>query len=242
MVIPEGIQSGHAYRDFYRMLGQVPGPKLMLDNGAFEAEGPQGQLSFEKLMEYMAEYHVDEFVLPDVMGDARKTLNATRNFLHRWEMAKGESLGHWTPQFLVVAQGADKPNLYGCIEGFWMMEDEFETEFVYCLPKWISQEMESDIRMQLAGYIGRNYQRKVHLLGLSRAWPQEIRFAAQTYPHIVRSIDTAAPFVYAINGHDLSTVSESERPEHYFNHDSRLIDEHLLANNLSVLGWWANGA
>lgn len=239
MVIPEGLQATQVYRDFYRMLGQVPGPQVMLDNGAFEAAGPQGLLSTERLVELISEYNINEFVLPDVMSSSRETLQVARNFLHFWELNQGSD---HDVQFMVVVQGADKPSLYACIEGYRMIEDEFETEFVYCLPKWISQEIETDIRMQLTGYIGRNFHRDVHLLGLSRSWPQEIRFAAQTYGNIVRSVDTAAPFVYAINGQDLSSAGVSERPENYFTYDSRLIDDHLLANNLSVLGWWANGS
>lgn len=240
MVIPEGLQASQSYRDFYRMLGHVPGPSVLMDNGAFEAAGPQGLLGKERLAELIHEYNVDQLVLPDVMGDHSRTIDAARGFLHYWEISQLEH-GIKPMQFMVAVQGADANDLRWCIDDYVQLQEEFEMSFIFGLPKWTSQEIEVDIRMKLAGYIQHNFGGIVHLLGMSRVWPREVEFAQQTYPDTVRSVDTAAPYVYAINGALLESGDAAERPDNYFTYDSRLIDQRLLAHNLSTLGGWISG-
>jgi len=241
MVIPEGLK-GSAYRNFYKILGMRDDQALMLDNGAFEAEGGK-PLSPEQLIRIVYEVDADILVLPDHMGDPDKTIQAARDFWHIWEMSRMPMPPKPKPiQFMGVVQGQDERQLKQCIDEFCKLEEEFETTIMLGLPKWIADEIDTRMRYRLAEWIQAYAPHAIHLLGMVRRFPmEEISRLATDNPHVV-SIDTSAPYVRTYHGGRLGEPgTASERPNDYFNVDPRLFDAELLSQNLETLWRWANG-
>jgi hypothetical protein len=240
MVIPEGLK-GSVYRNFYKILGLRDGIVIMLDNGAFEAEGGK-PLSAETLIQMVYEVDADILVLPDHMGDPDETLQASRNFWHIWEMHHAEGSQSKPVQFMGVVQGQDERQLQRCIRSFCELEEEFETTIMLGLPRWQVDEIDTRIRYRLAEYIQKFAPHAVHLLGMARHYPmEEITRIAQDFP-MVLSMDTSAPYIWTYNGSRLGAPgTESERPADYFNVNTRLFDAKLLQENLETLWRWADG-
>lgn len=246
MVIPEGLRVSPVYRDFYAIMGKM-GKKaskhIMLDNGAFEAEGASTGLSFEQLVNMIFQYGVDTFCLPDQIGSHHLSVGAAEKFLHQWNTAV--SLGTFPAarrvRFLAILQGTDKSELQACFRDYCKLEEEFEISLMIGLPRWIADEINAQIRYRLAEYIEKRAPHAIHLLGMTRLWPLEVLRVAQNLPDVV-SIDTSAPYVWTLNGNRLGVPgTASERVENYFTHDSRHMDEGLLVDNIDTLKGWASG-
>lgn len=237
MVIPEGLK-GSLYRSFYKVLSQKSDTTLILDNGAFEASGPQGPLSDDQLIHAIFEFGIDKFVLPDYLGDINKTLAAAERFLHVWQL-HNQTVEIKPLQFIAPVQGQTGEELKACINRFIILEEEMEIPLTFGLPRWQADEMHRHIRLELADYIASRYANSIHLLGLSPAWPEECKYHNQN----VQSMDTSAPYVWAISGLRIGIDERpAERPANYFTYDSRSIDTELLNRNLETLWGWAHGS
>jgi hypothetical protein len=237
MVIPDGLKS-QVYKDFYNMIGIAEGKAIMLDNGAFESEGAEFTSSHEQLFNMTREVNADVVVLPDKIGDAAETQAKARNYMHFWEMYHATQMEPTRPvHFMGVVQGQDWFQLQRSIEGYLDIEEEFETTLILGLPRWITEEVGAELRIRLAEYINEQAPHPVHLLGLSRRWPEEVQQAA-LIPSI-NSIDTSAPFVWACEGRELGKTTCWERPSDYFN--IRIPDLELVRRNIDVLEGWASG-
>src|SRR5260370_756878 len=238
MVIPEGLK-GPVYRNFYKVLGMRDGVAIMLDNGAFEAEGSK-PLSHETLIQMVYEVDADILVLPDHMGELDKTIQTSRDFMHIWEMHHAVAETGKPIQFMGVVQGADESQLRRCVKKYLELEEEFEQTIILGLPKWLSEEIDTHIRLKTALYIEEHAPHPIHLLGLSYAWPKEI-IQASNYPNI-NSVDTSAPFVYAAYDiHIATNVRGPRRPDNYFSLDARSLNTELVQQNTETLWRWASG-
>lgn len=240
MVIPEGLRNP-VYNGFYKVLGLREGTTVMMDNGAFEAEGGRG-IADERLIEMIYTYNVDTLVLPDVMGNHIETIQVARQFIHMYEMHLGftePALGRI--QFLGAVQGSDEATLRRCVEMYSDLEEEFEISIMLGLPRWTADEINAQIRYRLAKWITENDPHAIHLLGMTRLWPEEIMRIAQDIP-TVQSIDTSAPFIWAYNGDTLGVPGTgAERPPNYFGLDPRQLDSDIVERNIDIIRGWANG-
>jgi hypothetical protein len=235
MVIPEGLKQS-AYANFYRLMSLQATSTLMLDNGAFEAASPQGPLNNDQLIQMLFEYDIDKFVLPDFLGDADKSLLAAERFLHVWNLHQ-TVLAIKPTQFIAAVQGADEQQLKVCIEKYCQLEEDFEIPLTFGLPRWIADEMGRHTRLAMADWIANRAPHPIHLLGMCPDWPSEIQY----HNELVTSMDTSAPFSWAAAGMRLGVDDRPvERPENYFNLDSRLVDEELAKRNVDTLWRWAN--
>jgi hypothetical protein len=241
MISPEGLRTSEPYRDYYRREGKNPLVTTMLDNGAFEAVGGSTDLSFEQLHDTIDEYSVQMFCLPDVMGSMQRTIEEAKKFLHMWEMQ--HALVTPPPlQFVAIVQGSTKLELRECFFHYLQMEEEFQMTFVIGLPRWITEEISRSARVRLADRIMNRAPHAIHLLGLSRTWPAEIRYFNN---RSTLSIDTSAPYVWAMAGQSLDKTTGrgkvGMRVENYFTHDCRNVDADLVKDNIDTLWSWANG-
>jgi hypothetical protein len=236
MVIPEGLKLS-GYRNFYKVLSQKPTTTLMLDNGAFEAASPQGPLSDDQLIQMIFEYNIDKFVLPDYLADAHKSVDAAERFLHVWNLHQ-QTIRHKPIQFIAAVQGGDEEQLKVCIEKYCQLEEDFEIPLTFGLPRWLADEIGRHVRITLADWIATHVPHPIHLLGMCPDWPNEIQY----HNELVASIDTSAPFSWAIAGMRLGIDDRPvERTANYFSTDSRLVDEELVTRNIDTLWRWANG-
>jgi hypothetical protein len=237
MVIPEGCKTKE-YKNFYRDIGLSPDVTIMLDNGAYE-EANKESLRADRLVRLIYEFRADIFVLPDAMRDGGRTIALARDFLHYWDMYHIEYLPK-PVQFMGVVQGHDLHSMRKCITSYEELEEQFEMSLVLGLSKWMTQEKGSGSRMMLATLIEEHFPHSIHLLGMSKAWPKEILYAAQACPNI-NSVDATAPFTYAMSGLKLGVDEAPGRPANYFGADTKSVDEELLQANLETLWSWADG-
>jgi len=237
MVIPEGLKSS-VYRTFYKVLSMRGDTTLLLDNGAFEAAGPQGPLSDDQLIQAIFDFNIDRFVLPDYLGDIEKTLASAERFLHVWNLHQ-QTIEQKPITFIAPVQGATRTQLEACINRYILLEEEFEIPLTFGLPRWIADEIDRHIRLSLADYIANRFPNNIHLLGLSPSWANEVQYHNRN----VRSMDTSAPYVWTIAGLRLGVDERpAQRPDNYFAYDCRDVDMELLGRNIAMLDGWANGS
>jgi hypothetical protein len=237
MIIPEGLKVLE-YKYFYKVLSQASGTTLMLDNGAYE-ESNRKALDNDQLVQLIYSLGADIFVLPDAMRDRQETTRLAESFMHYWEIY--HALLPLRPiQFMGVVQGTSLEDMKRCVSDFVALEEEFEVSMMIGLSKWTSQELMPDIRLQLASWVYTNAPHSIHLLGMSRVWPEEVIAASQYLPNIV-SIDATSPFTYAMSGLKLGVDDGPGRPVNYFGADTRNVDRELLKANLNTLWSWADG-
>lgn len=157
----------------------------ILDNGA-----PEGQLQDNAiLIEAYNLVQPDEFILPDILEDAKKTIELANAFT--------KEHGDKVPprKRMIVPQGESLAEWCNCLDKFaGNPYYEFATIGV---PKHL--EGKEGGRVEALQHIERmEYHRcwHVHMLGCFQDPVKEVRLALSVAPW-VRGIDTAAPFAYA---------------------------------------------
>ena len=240
MCIPEGYRTSTLYRDWYQTIGMKPGTTLMLDNGAYEGVGGMS-MSNEALINLTHETDADIVVLPDKLCDLNVTLDRSRAFLHTWSLHEASVELDRIPTFLGALQGADTKQLKDCLAGYQALEDEFEIEIMIGLSRWMTDEINVQIRYRLATFITEHAPHRIHLLGYNKMWAEEIVTIAQDIP-LVESIDTGAPWVYAMDECLVGQVGiHPKRPPNYFTYDYRHVYEPTVRRNMETMEAWARG-
>lgn len=204
LLLPQLYDRYLPYEHFYMDLQKYMKPKFfILDNGA--AEGDLYHLPF--LYELAEDFgHVDEIVIPDVMGDCQGTLAILKasdlrmKYRHMY-VAHGHSA-------LEVLHGAKIAMRKPGVSTIGLPRCLFDT--VYNNPHGIR------LRVELACAIKRLAQRmgletQVHLLGASPLWYAEARHAAHC--PAIRSMDTSLPYVLASHGYRLDNKSLPKIPQ-----------------------------
>lgn len=215
-----------------QMVKTNPTLPSMIDNGANEGQTVTTQL----LMERAARYGVREIVVPDELDSRDRTIQKARHF---WTTLVNSPYAYTSYDYMGVAQGSTKLEVETCIESFSKLG------FVKTIGiprRLIRRTGNSIIRIELARTIRQRYGNRfqIHFLGMSPHWLGEIAFATQEVP-FVRSVDTSAPFVYAMEGKKIHRQAEPiHRRPNYFD-DMQVINEDLLQDNIRVLKRWVNG-
>lgn len=202
---------------------------IILDNGA--AEGPPVRDSV--LLEKMAFYGADEIVIPDVMQDARKTLERAETFFAK----------HVLPtevQTMIVIQGDDEESVRWCL--YAAMEKW--PKATIGLPRHLLETLDDVYAranlIELIGQMYPNTKPQVHLLGTSYLWPAEVQYIADLHDW-VRGVDTSMPYCYTIENKRLDSSSGGvERPPGYFDHPWS-INTFLMDRNIRTYLEWASG-
>lgn len=237
MVVPAGFKSS-VYRSYYKMLGYDSEYILYLDNGAFELDEQPETYDHLRLVEWAHEYKVQGIVAPDYMRDTAKSFALTTEFLHTLEMQMQEQT--W-PSVLVPLQGKTTEELQQSFRNLQSLEEDFKRQFTVAIPRWTTEEIQPEIRMDLVQYIDDTDPHPVHLLGMSRKWPKELYYAAKYCPSVI-SMDTSAPFVMAAANKLLGVDGLVERPADYFDMSPVFFPNELVTRNISILQRWADGA
>ena len=146
----------------------------MLDNGAYEGKA----IRMQELLDIARALKVDEVVIPDVIGNAKKTLENIRSL--RKAIAQ---------EFKVAAvpQGQTVTEFLECFKVVSCMDD-IDT---ICFPKWLSLTRPAVVH-HLRQSKQLSYKFEYHLMGLDN--PAELfLYRGQD----IRSVDTSMPFTYA---------------------------------------------
>lgn len=218
---------------------RAKGSYLVLDNSAHE----HGKGDDPEMLLYNAlALQCQEIVIPDVLEDADATVESAVTTLETWFEKQGlknkTALMSTAPAFMYVPQGKNQSEWEMCLRDLVRLHVysasrySYRTDFVVGVSKdyeeWEGtlfplldhlQEMRSLLRFQ------------VHLLGWGRnLWM--IEDYARKYPW-VRSTDSAKPFVYALNGIELTGYGEPpeypKRPKDYFNREMSVKNQRKVA-------------
>jgi hypothetical protein len=220
--------SSFAWAGTIRQAGLMSDMWHILDNGAAEGE----MADVETLLNYGQTLHVDEIVVPDVLGDCNASIELADKFFR--DAPKGFTYFNW----MGVLQGKTEEEMLK-IALHHVRNESIRT---LGIPRnYITWAGALSARTDLANEIDRRFPGRfqIHFLGVHPAYPGEIRIAAKYTK--VRSLDTSLPFNATIVGTELDDRTRMiERPEHYFS-DHRNLDRDLLQKNIRTVKEWASG-
>ncbi len=228
LMLPHMMLEDTVYRRYYSEMCADPNQYVIMDNGAAEDEVP----SNEELVEMALKYLPDELALPDILGDAEKTMEQANAFLlaYKGEMLRaGIKLGF-------VAQGK---TIRETISVIWDAWEEFGRDLsVIYIPRRLVRDDGLDARLRvMKADLPAEYE--YHFFGASPLWSEEMRLA-KVADLGIRSIDTSLPYNFAFEYSllDCDSFLVISRPENYF--DLVMDDQQrgiALQNINTVLGW-----
>jgi hypothetical protein len=219
-----------AYAQFYASddTSGAPNKYWIMDNGAWEGE----TLTPDQLLTLATFYGVTEIVAPDVINDAEKTYSATSEFLPYTIGLKVAVVAHGcclreAQEFIYRIDELDNPRVSTIMIGRAFSRTVSDPTARYTLAAWIH-----------AHFFGRY---DIHLLGYNDDWGPDELIACRG---IVRSMDTAMPFIETLHGIDLNDPAShgrGARPRQadFFDTPASAFDLRLLQHNIQVLDMWA---
>lgn len=199
------------------------GDYIILDNGCAEGQLVNGDV----LLKFAQTIGAHEIVAPDVMGEARRTWWATKTFLNAFDEAHDYNI-------MGVMQGNTPYERHQLLERF----ARFDCISTIGVPKVLVKENGDETRLTEVEFILNEYHDrfKIHLLGLNKAWPQEVFLLP--WPREVRSCDSAQPYKLAEIG-KLLTLDNAWAPRRidYFTRVSQTKPRILQANIRTFQEW-----
>jgi hypothetical protein len=214
------------YSQFYQSLPE--GNFKILDNGT--AEG--ALVPDRALIDHAIAIGANEIVVPDVMMNCTETIERARHFAR---------YAHPQFRYMGVLQGTTIQEWLKC----WNAFDALDYIDVIAFPRNMSHEYKQQ-RFNLLSSLSdsqwfeEHRPVQVHCLGHVPSWPREVVALAEL--PVVRSIDTSAPAVYALNSLpiDERTSDTIERPSNFFDHlPMTALEEKLYAYNIDTYFGWA---
>lgn len=215
-----------AYTTFFR---NFKGYKI-LDNGVAEGYDAPGVFDLVKKANFI---NADEIVLPDVYKDCYRTMvragKAKKEFdsMCRKENPKLKLMG--------VLQGTSMEEVHDCCLEFNQLGID-----VFGIPKHMIDTLgERDARLHIIYELAQSgllEGKEIHLLGCWKTPLEVITVAKAAYCNqipMVRSCDSAIPFVYARNHKRFSDDDRpDQRPIHFDNEHLSVMGEEILKVNL----------
>lgn len=219
------------YQDVYKE-ARDRGDFIILDNGANEGV-PVGD---GLLMQMAQMYRATEVVVPDVLRDRGKTLQRARRFFQNMI-----EMGYPTKpyRFMGVAQGQTLEEVQSCIEAY----SHIRHIRTIGIPRHLITTLDEETaRIRLAKFVFRHFEKrfKIHFLGTNPQWLEEIAYAAHQVP-FVRSVDTSAAFVYAIDGKKIEAGCPAITRQIGYFENGWNINPSILEDNIQTLRRWASG-
>lgn len=208
-------------RDYATFYGQTQGYKI-LDNGAAEGE----RVTMPDLAALAKDINADEVVVPDVMGDASRTIKAARAF-ERWAEPGRQYMG--------VVQGKTVAEVIKCATALTFLD--YIT--VLGVPRHLTY-LHRDLRVNFGESLHNMYDRDLplHFLGSGEDPRETIRLSTL---ETARSQDSCVAFVASYAHSRLATFKYTKRPKDFFDfpYPNRQIGELLYDNIRTYLDWGA---
>lgn len=209
---------------------------VILDNGAYEGTS----LPLEHLVYLTKHYGFKEFALPDKLRDDKATFEMTTKAL-KAIFTRFSYLRDQKVQLMVIPQGNSIVRWAACAQ---MLVEEYMLLFPY----WRFTLGIPKVTAEFVGGRGKLLEKHVlplqakfgfdiHLLGISETVDQ-LRMIASKYGAHIRSIDSARPFVWAVNNQQVSVIHEPtdypRRAEKYFEAEYTDLQKILAESNVSA--------
>lgn len=226
------LMADEKYWKLVKEIASMPSNHVIMDNGANEHSMVPGHR-----LKFIGECIRCELVLPDNMGHAENTLELVKLYL-----ATSASVG---VKYMAVVHGASMKDAQKLI-GEYVEISKIKT---LGLPRMFPQQtMNKSARLDLARWVVETYPDRfdIHLLGMNPVWVQEIKAAGKYYGDIIRSVDSSAPYNFAIQNLALDRDCKEivRRPVSYYLEDwseGKGLDMGLVKHNEEVLQRWASG-
>ena len=204
-------------RDYATFFAEQKGYRI-LDNGA--AEG--ARVTMPDLSRLAKDFDFDEVVVPDVMGNASKTITMARAF---------EKFAEPGRQYMGVVQGKTVAEIVNCATALSFLD--YITVLV--VPRHLTS-IHRDLRVNYGEALHNIYDRDLplHFLGSGEDPREVIRLSTLD---TARSHDTSMPFVAAYKKSNIRTFQYKGRPDDYFN--LRPPNMELLHDNIRTYLDWA---
>jgi hypothetical protein len=213
------IEKQNKYTKFYRQMGLISTKYLILDNGVIEQNKAT---DIVELVKKAMSVSADEIILPDVIMDSERTLDAGEEAL-KWVR------NNFPFKIMAVPQGKTREEWLDCAEIMlgWDID-------CIGIPKSLSLLGSRDIRIDVLHTLGKKLRGlDIHLLGCQKS-PMEVRLMAlamrDQYIPEVRGIDSALPYVFTKAG---LSIDEDDRPKIPFSFNETNIDLKLLKKNIA---------
>lgn len=218
LVLPAPMTLYTRYYTFYK---RTYGYKI-LDNG--EAEGLRA--GPRTLLDFAATINANEIVMPDTIGDSRRTIRQAR----KWEKHAVDDF-----RYMGVVQGESPEEVQEC------MKFMYECDYVHSigLPKHLTEVLGDNARYTLAKKLWQVSDKPIHCLGCAPNGIIEVAKLAECSN--VRGIDTSLPTFCALWGFDIrrDNVQGAYRPNDYWDMD--VFDKEEIAlvkrNHQTFLDW-----
>lgn len=204
---------------------------IILDNGANE----NYKADNEELLSATHEFNVNEIVMPDVMGNFHMTLVKAEEFIrdYKKDVPQNVKLGF-------VLHGTSSNNVR---DNFNALRKTYVYPYVSVvyLPRILASEKFPRTRIQAASWI-RSYQEKeIHFLGASPFLLDELSILRDIAgSKAIRSMDTSAPYVYAMNGEYVASGKVLKRDDYsYWKSPMDLQTRKRALINCATMDEWA---
>lgn len=224
------------YHKFYNQSWKPWNATWLLDNGAWEKES----VDPETLLRIACKCSATEIMAPDVLYEPEATLEKTLAFLKVFKDYKPQSF-EVRPRVAVVAHGSTMQKSLTFVESIHVLAPEVKTIAISRTTAYASGNPTA--RLELALAVKKRYpEYQIHLLGFNDAWPTEVQHC-NSFPKLIRSVDTTMPFLYAYYGLAIDQVSiarKPKRPDDYFELTFGDFDLSLVKHNIAVLDTWAH--
>lgn len=188
------------YLNIYQTL-RSQGAFIIVDNGAAEKD----QVPFDTIVRATIPFGgADEYILPDVLRDKNATVEATCNDDVRMQVPPLKRM--------IVPQGRDWLEWSDCL---FTIDERLQG---YYATIGVAKHLESlqGGRRQALELITRNdfhRRHQIHLLGAYRSMIKEATDCSQSYPGVVRGIDSGEPVAHAQQG----LISDANSPHYSLN-------------------------
>jgi len=190
-VIASYCNENEDYMEFYKDIKKldrerpVPLRWMILDNGAFE-NGKS--MTFDDYMEIVEALRPHEVVLPDVVNDARATVEQSEEFLNK-------SFGKTHGSFMGVLQGESINDYLYCLEYYLRQSEVYKIRSIG-IPYHLFYRP-TLLRKTNIIKLCKSHNVYIHILGLPN--PYEI-LDLKKFGKIITSIDTSLPVSAAAQG------------------------------------------
>lgn len=220
------------YARHYLKLCQDPEQYVIMDNGAAEDE----TFNTEQLLMVMDEFHPDEMVIPDTLGDPYETYIQISKFMR--DTQAGLDLDDVRVAF--VAQGKTVEQAFKLVEHV-MRHKDWYFDAVHIPRLLVNEYTSATARLELADAIHKQWpELEIHLLGAAPSYPMEAFWAHDVVG--IRGMDTSMPYNYAWTLNRVDVDENIKRPENYFDLEYDEIQLEYVRHNINVMQGWIDGA
>lgn len=233
-----------AYRDHYKKMAKA-GAWIVLDNSAHEF-GSGGDPSF--LLRMAQGVGVSELVCPDVLFDAQGTIERGCEAMSLYKSLLDNGSIQSLPQLMIVPQASSIYEYGICLKRLMEYHSRLFGNRHFTIG--VSKDYEVwnggiiNLIDRFIAPLSPSHLFDVHLLGWGRQLHQ-LTAINQRFPTLIRSTDSAKPFVYATQMEwlqlDRYSPEYPKRPENYF--DIELTEDQLRCarHNVTIFrqraGW-----